>query len=207
MEHIHETGTAFDKHRMITMPRQKFLRNYVQAQMVNMESDSFSGWFYWNFKMEGGFCAEWDFLRGLREGWIPQLPAPDVNVADVYGSCFDILFRTDDDSETVVDQFPDNPPDIDGWFSDDVVNTHGEGMRKVFGKWYEKKDLKLEYNGTWAAAFFMFVILNLVYYRMRCKSERYSYEKIPDPETPDPTVHIDLVHSKDSLDKNEKLNY
>jgi hypothetical protein len=27
------------------------------------------GWFYWSLKMEGGAFIEWDFLRGVREGW------------------------------------------------------------------------------------------------------------------------------------------
>ncbi len=155
------------------------MRNYVEAQMVNLESNAFRGWFYWNFKMEGGYCAEWDFIRGLREGWIPKLPAPDVNVAEVFGSCLDILYRTDDNSEDVVEPFPANASGVTGWYDDDVVNSHGEIMRKVFGKWRNKYTLKLEISDKWIAGFLALVVLNIVH-RMRCKSQRGRYKIIPE---------------------------
>ena len=181
MDYIHGTGGAFDLHRTLGEPRQAFLRNYLEAQIVNFEGSSFSGWFFWNFKVEGGYCAEWDFLRGLREGWVPKLPAPDVSSVDVYGSCFDILFRTDDNI------FPDTPPDIDGWFNDDVVNSHGKDMRKVFGKWYEKDNtLKVKYQDMWVATFFL-VAGFIVYSRMK-RHKQSAYTKIP--ESPEPTVHM-----------------
>lgn len=46
--------------RTVTKGRMDFLRNYVEAQMVNLEEGQFVGWFYWNFKMEGGMFLEWD---------------------------------------------------------------------------------------------------------------------------------------------------
>jgi glucan 1,3-beta-glucosidase len=92
-----------------------------------------SGWFFWNFKMEGGAYAEWDFLRGLREGWIPPMPPPNVPSVQLYGTCEEIIFRTDD-NYTLIDEIPD-PDTLDwvqkqGWWTldDDVVKTHGESL-------------------------------------------------------------------------------
>jgi glucan 1,3-beta-glucosidase len=55
----------------------------------------------------GGAFAEWDFLRGIKEGWIPKLPNPDVSSESLYGTCYDILNRTTDDYNLVVDEYPD----------------------------------------------------------------------------------------------------
>ena len=33
----------------------------------------FHGWFFWNFRMEETVYREWDYLRGVKEGWIPKL--------------------------------------------------------------------------------------------------------------------------------------
>ena len=84
MDGIKVDGVAEDFYRVLGAPREDFLRNFVEAQMMNPEGGQGSGWFFWNFKTEGGAFAEWDFLRGLRDGWIPKLPAPDVDSSDVY---------------------------------------------------------------------------------------------------------------------------
>ena len=58
------TGTAAEFNRQISPDRKKFLKNFVEAQMVAYESSAdhpgvSSGWFYWTLKMEGGAFAEW----------------------------------------------------------------------------------------------------------------------------------------------------
>lgn len=89
------------------------------SQMVTYEAAKegvSSGWFFWTLKMEGGAFAEWDFLRGLREGWIHTLPAPEKASEDIYGACYDIIFETND-SMSIVHEFPD-PKSLDptNWY-------------------------------------------------------------------------------------------
>ena len=60
----------------------------------------------------GGAFLEWDFLRGISDGWMPLLPKPDVASEDLYGSCLDIYNRTDDEYDLVVEEYPD-PKDLD----------------------------------------------------------------------------------------------
>lgn len=118
------------------MDRQDFLRQFVMAQMVTYEAANVgvsSGWFFWNFKMEGGAYAEWDFIRGLKEGWVPPMPPPNVASVELYGTCEEIIFRTDD-NYTIVNEIPDpntlNWVQKQGWWTldDDVVKTHGESL-------------------------------------------------------------------------------
>lgn len=84
----------------------------------------------------GGAFAEWDFLRGLREGWMPPIPESNVPSEDLYGSCYDIYNRTNDDYNLIVNEFPD-PRTLDwsqwqGWDANDdfvmsdplIPNTH-----------------------------------------------------------------------------------
>jgi len=133
MAGIAANGFAPEFDRKIEPKRQAFLRNFVEAQMVTYEAADIGvsrGWFYWNFKMEGGAFAEWDFLRGLKENWIPAIPPPDTSSVNLYGTCEDIIFRTDDDV-SIIHEFPD-PKSLDpnNWqgvdISDDVVLSHGE---------------------------------------------------------------------------------
>jgi glucan 1,3-beta-glucosidase len=142
MQGIAATGTAPLLNRQMTAERKDFLRNFVMAQMVTYEAADkgiASAWFYWTVKMEGGAFAEWDFMRGLQEGWIPSpLPGPDTASVDVYGTCYDIIFRTND-SMSIIEEFPD-PADIDdanNWqglaLDDDVVLSHGESLIKQNG--------------------------------------------------------------------------
>jgi glucan 1,3-beta-glucosidase len=83
--------------------------------------------------MEGGAYAEWDFIRGLQEGWIPPMPPPNVPSVQIYGTCEEIIFRTDD-NYTLIDEIPDpntlNWVEKEGWWTldDDVVKTHGQSL-------------------------------------------------------------------------------
>jgi len=130
MDGIVDTGVAPLLDRTIGPARQDFLKNYAQAQMVAYEaaeSGLVHGWFYWTIKMEGGVFAEWDFSRGLQEGWIPPIPAQNVSSLDAYGTCYEILFRTNDTMD-IVHEFPiDRSPKY--WtMDDDVVVTHGDSL-------------------------------------------------------------------------------
>jgi glucan 1,3-beta-glucosidase len=141
MKGIAATGTAPEFDRQFTAKELDFVRHFVEAQMVAYESaetGTSAGWFYWTAKMEGGAFAEWDYLRGVKEGWIPKLASPDQASEDVYGTCYDILFKTDDDTEAVVHTFPDPetlPPN--NWqgvvIDDDIVLSHGESLVKADG--------------------------------------------------------------------------
>ena len=54
--------------------------------------------------MEGGSYAEWDVLRGIREGLIPAIPPTNVASIDLFGTCYDLIWRTDD-NRTVRDEY------------------------------------------------------------------------------------------------------
>jgi glucan 1,3-beta-glucosidase len=129
-----DEGNVIEKGTEMPQKRQDFLRDFVTAQMVNYESSSTqsSGWFYWNFKMEGSYFPEWDMMRGLREGWFPTIPEPHVDSIDLYGGCYDIMKATVDDMG-VIEIFPPSPPDLDEMknpVDDDVVLTDGAYMEK-----------------------------------------------------------------------------
>lgn len=131
MKGIAETGVAPYFDRTLSLERQAFLRNYVEAQMVTWEDTSVNtlskAWFYWTFKTEGGAFAEWSFLRGIKEGWFPTLAPPHIPSESLYGTCNDIIFRTND-SMNIVTEIPD-PTKV--WtqssvvVDDDVVLSHG----------------------------------------------------------------------------------
>jgi glucan 1,3-beta-glucosidase len=48
----------------------QFLSKFASAQMDSFEAAN--GWFFWNFRTEDGHAPEWDYLLGLREGWMPK---------------------------------------------------------------------------------------------------------------------------------------
>jgi len=135
MDEISKTGKAAEFDRQIPKERQDFLRKFSEAQMVTYEAKSsglLRGWFYWNFKVEGGAFAEWDYLRGVREGWIHKTER-GVASFDRFGTCEDILMRTDDNDD-VVHEFPDPKsfPEGTNWqgvvISDDLVVSHGQSL-------------------------------------------------------------------------------
>lgn len=176
MKYIREHGEAFDLDRTFSKIRQDYLRNYVEAQMVMQEDIPFSGWFYWNFKMEGGYAAEWDFLRGVKEGWIPQLPEANVNAKEVFGQCWDIMFRTSDDF-AATDPYPkERPKTVTGYFDDDEVNHRAHDMYKLFGKWYEIKPKA--FMKAKMAALGLLVVAGVFFYLS--KKRRRGYTKIED---------------------------
>lgn len=124
MKGIAENGTAPDFDRQISPERQQFLKNFVQAQIVAYEAaGTFTmsqGWFYWTIKVEGGAFAEWDFSRGLREGWIPPIADPSVASQDIYGTCNEIRNQTND-TMSIVHEFPWG--DRSYWVQDDDDDT------------------------------------------------------------------------------------
>jgi len=131
MDSIASTGQAFEFNRQISRPRQMFLKNFAEAQIVTYEASNVgvsSGWFYWTFKMEGGAFSEWDFLRGIQDGWIPTLLPPTKPSQTVYGTCIDIMLRTNDDM-SIIHTFPDIDEDEGNWqgvaITDDLVVNHG----------------------------------------------------------------------------------
>lgn len=159
---IAEKGIAPEFDRQIAPGRKEFLRNFAMAQMIAYEAAELGtsvGWFYWNFKMEGmtgcgaawvlsiNICrltlfvrpgsvfAEWDFLRGIREGWLPTIPPHNVSSEEAFQTtCHNLIFRTDD-TMSIVNEFPDpkHLPD-NTWFGDpiddDVVVSHGDSLLK-----------------------------------------------------------------------------
>lgn len=75
----------------------------------------------------GGAFAEWDLLRGFREGWVPSpLPKPSDAAQNHFGSCYDIYNKTSDDYDAIIEEYPD-PRTLDwtkyqGWdATDDFV--------------------------------------------------------------------------------------
>jgi glucan 1,3-beta-glucosidase len=144
MDGIAKHGMAPMFDRTITPSQMNFMKRYAEAQMVVYESveddgtSSSIGWFYWNIKMEGGAFAEWDFLRGIKEGWIPELPGPTQNSEQAYGTCYDIIFKTFNDADITSNELPDpNHLPRGDWagddIDDDVVLTDGASLLKNDG--------------------------------------------------------------------------
>ena len=111
----------------MTKDRAEFLRQFAVAQMIVYEATpedhtymdaaakhhglAISGWFFWNFRMESPVYREWDYLEGLRMGWIPVLPANrSTSLKEVFGTCADVLERTVDRCGVVAPH-----PPIEGW--------------------------------------------------------------------------------------------
>lgn len=66
------TGYDDPTSAVFTPEYRKDLKRYVEMQMDAYESGSSQGWFFWNFKTER--APQWNYLMGLKEGWIPQNP-------------------------------------------------------------------------------------------------------------------------------------
>ena len=137
MAGIEKNGVATEFNRTISDDRKTFLKDFVKAQMVTYEvahnPGVSKGWFYWTLKTEGGAFAEWNFLRGIKEKWIPTLPKPSETSVSNYGTCHEIAERTIDD-KSIVDEFP-NPDKVDKgslWLGDviddDYVVSHADSM-------------------------------------------------------------------------------
>lgn len=134
MEHIANTGTAPYMNRIMSDDRKDFLRNYVKAQMVSFEDAGYQNhaWFYWSAKMENAAFAEWDFLRGIEEGWFPTpLQSANTSSASAFGTCYDIMFETAD-NVSIVHEYP-APEDAvvsehETIVDDDIVVSHGKSL-------------------------------------------------------------------------------
>jgi hypothetical protein len=135
MGNISKKGEAPMMDRQLSKQRQNFLEQLVKAQMViyeNAHTGVSSGWFFWTVKMEGGAFAEWDYLRGVTEGWIPELPPPHVASEAMFGDCQEIVKDTTNDM-SIVQEYP-NPESSDTWagppIDDDyVLSVSGEKPR------------------------------------------------------------------------------
>ena len=194
MNGIAENGVAEKFDRQLSNERKEFLRNFVEAQMVSYEAvepGESKGWFYWNFKIEGGIFAEWDFLRGVREGWIPKLPDKDVSSQQVFGSCYDILYQTKDDWN-VVEEIPSpsnetlandlNPID------DDVVLSHGSNLRKNGnGQWVVQPSRLFKTEACFVA---VCAIVGAIFCMTRRGTKR-GYIGIDDLEVNEVIKHVD----------------
>ena len=188
-ESIKVNGTALHFDRQIAPKRQEFLKHFNEAQIVAYEAKDAgvaAAWFYWTAKMEGGAFAEWDFLRGVKEGWIPKLPSsPTQPSEELYGTCYDIIFRTDD-SMDVIHEFPD-PSTIDtpSWetpIDDDVVVSHGESLVKTSDGHY----IPVVHHGHWWLGFAVasaFCIVVVRYYKGMKTGKKYKYTEIASTET------------------------
>jgi glucan 1,3-beta-glucosidase len=134
MDVIATTGQAPYMDRTLSADRQDFLRDYVKAQMVSYEDAGYKNhaWFYWSVKMENAAFAEWDFLRGIQDGWFPNpvLPADTPSMSE-YGTCYDLLLAIPD-NRTVVHEFPAPedavPSEHEATVDDDIVLSHGESL-------------------------------------------------------------------------------
>ena len=158
----------------------------------------------------GGTFAEWDFLRGISEGWIPSIPAPHIASAELYGSCYDILFEAEDDVKEIsfvrknkkTRQSSSNSKyeytydyhwqDI--VITDDIVTSHGSLLSKNNdGDWIdpkviqEQRSLESSSFGTFFICFMFVTLYYTIYYwttnHKICNSDkkkRQSYEPISD---------------------------
>lgn len=119
--------------RPMTEARKIFLRQYAEAQMVVWEQDimdvtnydetgqvhhgvDMKGWFFWNFKMEHPAYIEWDYLEGIKQGWIPKFDGKDHNklaAVDILHTCDALIAAAQPFYEGVVDPYPPLylPPD------------------------------------------------------------------------------------------------
>ncbi|CAJ1967049.1 unnamed protein product [Cylindrotheca closterium] len=135
MANIQQHGEALEFNRTITEGRMRFLSNFVHAQMVtyeSMNSGVSSGWFFHTLKTEGGAFLEWNFLYGIKQGWIQNLPPRERSAESMYGSCESIATKTSDDT-SIVHEFPDpNQKSVELWlgdeFDDDYVISHAASI-------------------------------------------------------------------------------
>jgi glucan 1,3-beta-glucosidase len=181
MNGIAEKGSLPMMHRALSHKRQEFLRHFAQAQMVAYESAG-TAWFYWNIKMQGGAFAEWDYLRGIKEQWIPRVPAPNVTSESLYGTCYDIMFKTDDNTDFLnVMPDPATVDDNNGWYpavNDDVVLTHGESLHHFDHKLYTLVHYRSELFVWIMVLLFMLVGTGIWKYTKSKRSKKKQYESV-----------------------------
>ena len=189
MKSIVVNGTAIEMDRVISRERAEFLKNFVSAQIVSYEATDKGvggGWFFWTLKMEGGAFAEWDFLRGVKEHWIPRIAPAQINSTALYGSCYDIIFETND-NYSIIHEFPPPVDDTSNWqgvvLDDDVVVSHGEALLKK-GSGYTPPYAREESSFTvWCAvsvglAFFVVLIRKFQLGKACCGRKNQGYSEI-----------------------------
>ena len=131
----------------------------------------------------GGAFAEWDFLRGISEGWIPPIPAPHVASAELHGSCYDILFEAEDDVKEISFFRNNKKPKVNSsnskyeytydyrWqdviITDDIVTSHGSLLSKDNdGEWIDPQEIQerraLE-SSSFGTFFICFIFITFYY--------------------------------------------
>ena len=117
---------------------------------------------------------------------MPPIPPIDTPSTMLYGSCYDILEKTEDD-ESIVHEFPDpSSLDLTNWqgfdTDDDVVLSHGNTLEKnVNGEWVEPTaPLRYQINVPfWTAPVFLLAYV-LAYQMSWFKFKRSEYAIIDD---------------------------
>lgn len=178
--------------------RELFLRNFVEAQMVVYETPDekedgvgvSSGWFFWTLKMEFSIFAEWDFLRGYREGWIPKLPSPSESSQSIFGTCREIAARTKDDA-ALVTEYPDPKTHPDLWHGppadDDFVVSHADSIATASEKSKATGDKTTKPTST-------------------PPKEKDETSKAPSNQSPKPVSKQDQTKTSTTVKKDEKSN-
>ena len=131
----------------------------------------------------GGAFAEWDFSRGLNEGWVPPIPPIHTPSTMLYGSCYDILEKTED-NESIVHEFPDpSSLDLKNWqgfdTDDDVVVSHGMTLEKNMNDEWVEPTAPLRYKINvpfWTPA--LLLVYVLAYHMSWFKFKRSEYYPI-----------------------------
>lgn len=177
MQGIRDHGVAPDFDRVLSPARQDFLRNFVEAQMVAYEaadSGQADGWFFWTFKTEGGAFAEWDFLRGVADGWMPRLAPSAMASQDLYGHCESIMARTDNRTD-LVHPFPwgDEP-----YWRPNETTSKDETAAETTGTPEENH----WHNGhgmpqVWLLFALVLILVSLAV-KCLCRTKRVDYERI-----------------------------
>ena len=110
------------------------------------------------FQTRGGAFAEWDFLRGVREGWIPTLPAQNVSSVSKFGTCEQILYETVND-KSIVHEYPD-PNKVDTWkgdpLDDDLVISMGKDRFRMKMEATRHRPTKEKKESTTEEGFYRF---------------------------------------------------
>ena len=173
MKGIAENGTAPNFFRTMSEERGNFIRRFIQAQMVALEDEQVSdGWFYWTWKTEGGAFAEWDFLQGLDEGWMPTIVDPHNMSASVYGTCDQLLDNAANDT-SVIHPYP--WIDVPYWTTDDAVEQMQELEEDE--DWDQKNFLSRNVIG-WAALLVTAVVGCYIWRRKRTNSANKGYSPV-----------------------------
>ncbi|KAJ9055148.1 hypothetical protein DSO57_1007372 [Entomophthora muscae] len=64
------TCESVDDYTKFDRAYKEYLLRFAEKQMDAFENGI--GWFFWNFKTENGVNPHWDYLLGLKHGWIPK---------------------------------------------------------------------------------------------------------------------------------------